>query len=222
MTPAEIQDLVDHIARSYQSFTIVSVIVSPLICGIAAYFGAYLKKKAENLAQKEDITQITKAIEDVKEDVRLLGRKQEIHYNYYFQEKAKALGQIYGRLSALQRDLRSAVQNSALIGTPLPRQWYDCRDKIWETKNLIDDSRIFLEEPLVQQLNELIDQFMGALSNVGGSATSPVNATETTINAVQNALTASGTIIPETLRELASTFRKHIEAPTSQGHTLEP
>jgi hypothetical protein len=222
MTSTEIRELVEQLNQSYHSFTVLYLILSPLLCGFAAYVGSYLKKKGKNQAEREDIAALTKIVEDVKKDVLLLGKKQEIHYSYYFQEKAKALGQIYGRLSALQRDLRNAVQTSAIIGAPLPRLWYDCRDKIWEAKNLIDDSRIFLEGPLVAQLNQLIDQFMGALENVGGSQTSPINASETTINAIQKALTDSGTVIPAALRELASTFRQHIEAPMSQRNTMEP
>jgi gas vesicle protein len=51
--------------------------VTALVGGVGAYFGAYLSKKGENLATKEDVKEITTLQEEVKHDFQMLGERMK-------------------------------------------------------------------------------------------------------------------------------------------------
>lgn len=214
MNPEELQKAFEGLKATYTTFTILYLVLSLVTYGLAAYLFSYLKKKGANHAQKEDIEAITKVVESVKEDVRFLGKQQEIHYNYFFQEKAKVLATIYGRLSALQRDLRRTVRES-LSGSSETDSWYSCRDQVWEVKDLIDDSKIFLDPDLEEKLCAIIDDFLVSLQNSGIGRTSLINSPELFLKVVQKTLEDSGTKMRTTLDDLAVAFRRHIREPHS-------
>jgi len=48
---------------------VVMILVVPIVSGIAAYYGSYLRKKGENLATKEDLSSITTTVESIKNDL---------------------------------------------------------------------------------------------------------------------------------------------------------
>lgn len=49
--------------------------------GVGAYFGAYLSKKGENLATKEDVKEITTSQEEVKHDFQILSDRMKATEN---------------------------------------------------------------------------------------------------------------------------------------------
>jgi hypothetical protein len=66
MTPEQVHSainavLADKIVLSWWQFAVVV-----LLSGIAAYCGAYLKKKGENLASAEDMRRLTEKVEEIK------------------------------------------------------------------------------------------------------------------------------------------------------------
>lgn len=48
---------------------VVMVLVVPIASGLAAYYGSYLRKKGENLATKEDLSNITTTVESIKAEL---------------------------------------------------------------------------------------------------------------------------------------------------------
>jgi len=204
--------MIEELPESLRNLKLFYSIASLIVIGLGIGLIAYLKKKAENLAQVEDIEAITSKVENIKEEVRLIGKKHEIHYSFWFQQKADALCKIYGRLSSLQRNLSKAVADSA-VAVRLTDDWYRCRDEIWEIKYLIDDSKMFLDEVLEEQLNKVVDAYMAVLQKITITENRPVNIPVMFVETVQSALDESGPLLRKTLDDLASAFKNHIRQP---------
>ena len=66
MTPEDVQRIVETALDQKQAFDWWPYILLILIGGVIVYFRAYLKKKGENLATKEDIEEITTKVESIK------------------------------------------------------------------------------------------------------------------------------------------------------------
>ena len=66
MTPEEIKAAIDAAIGAKVILTYPQLVLFVLLSGIAAYVGAYLKKKGENLATTEDVRQLTEKVEEIK------------------------------------------------------------------------------------------------------------------------------------------------------------
>ncbi len=68
MTPAEIQQLADSFAHTLWRDSWPLFVASLIGCGLTAYLGVYLGEKAKNTATKEDVAEITRKIESVRNE----------------------------------------------------------------------------------------------------------------------------------------------------------
>lgn len=85
-----------------ETIAIVVQVVSFLILGIGIYFKSYLTKKGENVATKEDVSNITHQIENVKhqfaidlESNRVLLSKNLQKNNLFLDERTKRILELY-------------------------------------------------------------------------------------------------------------------------------
>lgn len=91
MTTEEIRCAVDAAIGNKVLLTYPQLILFILLSGVAAYLGAYLKKKGENLATKEDVNELTKEVEEIKE---IYAKKLE-DYRFEIETRRKAEGVAY-------------------------------------------------------------------------------------------------------------------------------
>ena len=66
MTAEDVRAAVDAAIGARILLTYPQLILFVLLSGVAAYLGAYLRRKGENLATREDLQQLTKEVEDIK------------------------------------------------------------------------------------------------------------------------------------------------------------
>lgn len=66
MTPEDIKAVVNATIDSKIMLSYMQLFVFVLLSGVAAFLGAYIKKKGENLATAEDVRQLTCKVEDIK------------------------------------------------------------------------------------------------------------------------------------------------------------
>jgi hypothetical protein len=66
MSPEEIKATIDAVIANKVILTYTQLSLFVLFCGIAAYFGAYIRKKGENLATIEDIRLLTEKVESIR------------------------------------------------------------------------------------------------------------------------------------------------------------
>lgn len=81
-------------------FNTIAFFISPFL--FKHYIPAYLQKKAENLATKQDIEDITNKIESVK----LLYEKNLLKFTTYHQKQSEVISKLYGLLSHSVYDLK--------------------------------------------------------------------------------------------------------------------
>src|SRR6266403_4090983 len=79
MDQATIQEIAHAVAREayapYWAQLVVGIVLTRVVAGLAAYFGAYLKRKGENFATKEDFDNLraqlqtnTRVVEEIKSE----------------------------------------------------------------------------------------------------------------------------------------------------------
>jgi len=80
MTAEDIKSAIDAAIANKVLLTYPQLVLFVLLSGIAAYLGAYLKQKGQNLASKEDIRGLTKQVEEVRNNYakQLEDYKQEL------------------------------------------------------------------------------------------------------------------------------------------------
>jgi hypothetical protein len=109
MSPQEIKDYVDAVAASHTSRTILYFIAAPILVFIASYLGSYLNEKGKNAASKEDIAELTRRVEGVKqgfnqsiEEFRT-GLLAQLEYSKYrYQEETKVIKEVWRSLCELR------------------------------------------------------------------------------------------------------------------------
>jgi hypothetical protein len=66
MTEEQINRLIDAISNLDKGNDLWTLLLIVLFSGVGAFFGSYLKRKGENVATKEDISDITSTVESIK------------------------------------------------------------------------------------------------------------------------------------------------------------
>ena len=217
LTAEQLQTFVENIeSNTLELKTFYWILVGAIIL-VAIGIVAYLKKKFENVAEKEDLSELTVIVEKVKAEIQFVGKQQEIHYGYYFQKKAEVLAAAYGKLRTLHRELKIAVEESIDPETT-KEKWLDCRDSLWAFKEFVDDNKIFLEVSIELDLEKILKELYNILHISGYSSKLSMDQGEIKVALFERALTSIGTPMTSALDALASSFKKHISAPTSSDN----
>lgn len=121
----------------WTNLMLASVIILQLIIGgILLYGRSYIKKKAENLAQIEDLDKMTKIVEEIKKDYALI------------LENAKARNQL--KMAALDKRLevhqKAYTQLRKLIEKSRVLPDTDFSEKIKDARNWWEENCLYLEE----------------------------------------------------------------------------
>lgn len=134
MTPEQIQIIIEKAISQANSFPWWSYILFIALSGLASYFAVYLREKGKNLATKEDISEITKKIENIK----LENAKELSDHNLWHDKRIASLLAIHDALQKCTKWLRrelycSPPQNMDI--TPL----HDFFDSIQEQLVYLND-----------------------------------------------------------------------------------
>ena len=99
-----IRIIVENAVKNATQFNWLSYLIVILISLFAGFFGSYLRKKGENLASKEDISEITRKVEEVRS--QYAERMDSIsHQNNLIIEHGSQRHQL--RMAALERRLET-------------------------------------------------------------------------------------------------------------------
>jgi glutaredoxin-related protein len=66
MNPEDIRSALNAALSDKNVLSLWQIVLLTPICGFAAYVGAYLKRRGENLATKEDIREVTNAVQQIE------------------------------------------------------------------------------------------------------------------------------------------------------------
>jgi hypothetical protein len=111
VTAAELQKAVEEALAGYQRGQLLWLVLTLVAFAVGALLGAYLKKKGENLATREDVGAITEKVESIKTEHA--ARLQELaHQNRQILEQQTRRHQL--RLAALDKRLTAHQEAYAL------------------------------------------------------------------------------------------------------------
>lgn len=107
MDALEIKSIVEQALRDPRNFPFAVYGIIFIVAAVGAYFGAYLRRKGQNFADKEDIKQLTKIVEGVRsqyaKDLENLAHENRKVLEYFSQKHQLGLAAIDRRLEAHQQ-----------------------------------------------------------------------------------------------------------------------
>jgi hypothetical protein len=220
LTAQQLQTFVETIEAATLGLKLLYWIPAVVLSIVSIAIVIYVKKKAENLASKEDLKELTAIVERVKADVQFFGKKQEIHYGYYFEKKAEILASVYGKLRGIQRDLHNAVEQSVDQNGAIDRL-IKCRDSLSEFRNFVDDHKIFLEKNIESEIDYILGKLYEILQLSMYSTNLPADQLELKMDLFTRTYYSVGSPMSNTLNSLAAAFQKHINSPSTSDAIKE-
>lgn len=120
MTPEELRQIIEEVVGQKQIGVYWFWLITLLVSGLSAYFGAYLSTKGKNLATKEDVGAITDEIEKVKVDYakQLEVHKRELENRF----KAEKVAELFARAFYKDPDLRDFNRLNWELSLYLPKE----------------------------------------------------------------------------------------------------
>ena len=128
-------------------FNTIAFFISPFL--FKHYIPAYLQKKAENLATKQDIEDITNKIESVK----LLYEKNLLKFTTYHQKQSEVISKLYGLLSHSVYDLKK-YSMKGMIDNEITGK---IKNGMQELNDYYLQHKIFLPQDLKLNIEKIIE-----------------------------------------------------------------
>jgi hypothetical protein len=140
-----------------------------LVTGLGGFLAGYLKKKGENLAQKENlenlikevhaVTTTTKKIEaEISSGVWDRQKRWELKRDVLF-EAARRIAATYDALKNLDNYLQTEIKNPAIKNLGWTQIGIDENTKWFKAKAALDESRLFIEVTCGGDVADAVDKF---------------------------------------------------------------
>lgn len=190
MTPENIKEILENIINNkfqyYWIYLFISIGITVIVSTISAYAMSFLKEKGKNLAIKEDITDITRKIENIKnensEKLESIRKENSEKLESIKNENLKSFNLIQNKNDARFSELKNTKDRfnskqfeiyntlwTSLIELKFSADdlWEDATQtklrnfskKISETKKAIETSSLLLEDIDYTKLKDLLKQF---------------------------------------------------------------
>lgn len=199
------------------------------------YLPAYVAKKAENLATKEDIAGITDAVERVKTthaaelerlrheldaaklklhaEVERASFEHRTHFSWYHEKRMQVHADVYKTLDITAdrvRDLVSPIQ----FGTEedRARRHRETTEQYNELATAYFPNKIFLDEGVCAQLDEVVKTIRMALLNWGMSQSEGFKQTKEGLSLWSEASKTMDKDVPSILKQLEKIFRSLVSS----------
>jgi hypothetical protein len=106
MDALETKTIIEQALRDPRNFPFAVYVIVFIVAAVGAYFGAYLRRKGQNFADKEDIKKLTEIVESVRsqyaKDLENLAYENRKVLEYFSQKHQLSLAVIDRRLAAHQ------------------------------------------------------------------------------------------------------------------------
>jgi hypothetical protein len=106
MDAPEVKSIVEQALRDPRNFPFAVYGIIFIVAAVGAYIGAYLRRKGQNFADKEDIKKLTEIVESVRsqyaKDLENLANENRKVLEYFSQKHQLSLACIDRRLAAHQ------------------------------------------------------------------------------------------------------------------------
>jgi hypothetical protein len=158
MTPEDFKEIIEAALAQSTGMDYTQIGLLVLISGAGAFFGAYLKEKAKSVVTKEDITEITTKVENVKRSIDAIKNSENTKYELKYKACIESLRLIDAHLSHTLSDPNGVEITKQTASTEEARACHNNLILSCESKCLIDmfNSIMFdssSETPPTDQLN---------------------------------------------------------------------
>ncbi|MFA4820538.1 MAG: hypothetical protein WC613_06300 [Candidatus Aenigmatarchaeota archaeon] len=161
MTPEQLETIFRKVISEGVTLDTWLVITIALLCLIGLGLGAYIRKKGDNLATKEDIGDITRKVEEVKAEFIKVSYEHQIRFSKLHDNRAEVIAELYSRLydyywavCAFLRDFHKTK--------PDEKEFKKLDDKSYEFSDYFHKHRIYFDEDLCSKIDELIPTLYSA------------------------------------------------------------
>lgn len=179
MTPENLKEVLEKIINNkfeyYELYLFISIAITVIVSIISSFVISYLKEKGKNLATKEDISDITTKIENIKqENVKeienikqnnqknfdLFQKQNELHFSELKNTKDRYNSkqfEIYNTLWTSLIELKFSADD--LWEEATQKNLKNFSTKVSEAKKSIEISSLLLENYDYKNLNKLLEEF---------------------------------------------------------------
>jgi len=98
MTPEQLETILRKVISEGVTLDTWFAIAIALLCLIGAGLGAFIRKKGDNLATKQDIGDITRKVEEVKAEFVKISSEHQIRFSKLHEKRAEVIAELYSRL----------------------------------------------------------------------------------------------------------------------------
>ena len=172
MTPEQLETILRKVINEGVTLDIWYAITIAFLCLIGAGLGAYIRKKGDNLATKQDIGEITRTVQEVKAEfvketeilkanLQIISDEHQIRFSKLHEKRAEVISELYSRLydyywavCAFLRDFHKTK--------PDEKDFKELDGKSYEFSDYFYKHRIYFNEDICSKINEIIPTLYSA------------------------------------------------------------
>lgn len=161
MTPEQLETILRTVIKEGVTLDIWYAITIALLCLIGAGLGAYIRKKGDNLATKEDIEEITIKVQKVETEFIKMSNEHQIRFSKLHEKRAEVISELYSRLydyywavCAFLRDFHKTK--------PDEKDFKEIDGKSYEFSDYYYKHRIYFNEDICSKIDEIIPTLYSA------------------------------------------------------------
>lgn len=183
MTATEIQGPLVELLRQISTNVLVGAVLAVVAAGLAAFGGAYLRKRGENRAMQENFSAIreqlnttTRETEEIKQQLSGVAWRSQQQWSAKEQYYSKLLTHLHHFKLALNKLSDYYIQPGTehvpddQRGEHFHKLLADASSSYMQVQKLLGPAAIFLSRPTVESLNELFTKHWG-LANFDAACT---------------------------------------------------
>ena len=164
MTPEKIQSIIEKaINQQFENYWLY-LLLSILLALVSSYLFQYFKEKGKNLATKEDIADITSAVENVTNDYKIefdkIQKKNDVIFSEIKDTKHRYNSkqfELYNELWSSLIDLKMSAND--LWTSATGKKLKDFSTKLFNAKVSIEKSSLLIEDTHYDELIRIIRKF---------------------------------------------------------------
>ncbi len=161
MTPEQLETILRKVINEGVTLDIWYAITIALLCLIGAGLGAYIRKKGDNLATKEDIGEITRKVQEVKTEFIKMSNEHQIRFSKLHEKRAEVISELYSRLYDYYWAVCAFLRNFHNT-KPDEKDFKELDDKSYKFSDYFHKHRIYFNKDLCSKIDEIIPTLYSA------------------------------------------------------------
>ena len=203
MTPEQLETILRKVISEGVTLDTWFAIAIALLCLIGAGLGAYIRKKGDNLATKQDIGDITRKVEEVRAEFIKVSNEHQIRFSKLHGERAEVIVELYSRLYDYNWAVCAFLRNFHKT-KPDEKEFKKLDDISYKFSDYFHKHRIYFNEDLCSKIDKIIPTLYSAYVPLEGRDSTDICLKENWNKCAENVQKQ----YPEIKESIDSDFRK--------------